>query len=127
MARRRAQPGVHVFPAGNVSKLLESLRAWSSEDFAAVLKREIEGFPLGVLPLSEAASASVDESCPVTVTVLRVEEVAGEIRAKIGVFFSEILTGCSCGFEPEPQSAYCEIEVRIDKGTGEVGFILISE
>lgn len=116
-----------MFPAGNVSKLLESLRAWSSEDFAAVLKREIEGFPLGVLPLSEAASASVDESCPVTVTVLRVEEVAGEIRAKIGVFFSEILTGCSCGFEPEPQSAYCEIEVRIDKGTGEVGFILISE
>ena len=108
-----------------MSKLLESLRVWPSEDFALVLKGEVEGLPPGILPLSEAASASVDESSPVTVRVLAAEEVTGEIRAKIGVFFSEILTGCSCGYEPEPQSAYCEIQVRLDKATGEAGFVLI--
>jgi hypothetical protein len=106
-------------------KLLESLRAWRSEAFAAVLKGEIEGLPPGILPLNEAASAFVDESSPVTVRVLAVEEAEEEIRAKIGVFFSEILTGCSCGYEPEPQSAYCEIQARLDKTTGEAGFALL--
>jgi hypothetical protein len=108
-----------------VPKLLESLRTWPFEDFALVLKGEVEGLPPGALPLSEAASASVDESVPVTVRVLGVEEVAGEIRAKVGVFFSEILTGCSCGYEPEPQSAYCEIQVRLDKATADAEFVLI--
>lgn len=67
----------------------------------------------------------MDESSSVTVTVLRAEEVEGKLQAKVGVFFTEILTGCSCGYEPEPQNAYCEISVWIDKTTGASGFALV--
>lgn len=115
---------VHAPPGANVSTLPESLRAWGSEIFAQTLKREIERLPFGVLPLAEAASSNVHDS-PITVSVLRVEEGEGEIRAKVGVFFAEILTGCSCGYEPEPQSAYCEIQVKIDKGSGKARFTLV--
>ncbi len=103
--------------------LPESLRAWPSDDFARILKREIESLPLGSLPLDQAASSLVHDS-PITATVLRVEEGEGAIGAKVGIFFSEILTGCSCGYEPEPQSAYCEIQVKIDKATGKAVFDL---
>jgi hypothetical protein len=103
--------------------LTHSLRAWPSESFAQTLKNEIENLPPGVLPLADAASCHVDDS-PITATVLRVEEGEGEIRAKVGVFFAEILTGCSCGYEPEPLSAYCEIQVKIDKATGKAVFEL---
>jgi len=109
-----------------VASLPESLRAWGTDVFARTLKWEIESLPLGVLPLAEAASANVDDS-PITATVLRVEEGEGEIRAKVGIFFAEILTGCSCGYEPEPQSAYCEVLLTIDKATGEAGFELAPE
>jgi hypothetical protein len=37
----------------------------------------------------------------------------------VGVFFREIVGGCSCGDEPFAADGYCEIELRIDKETAE--------
>ena len=86
-----------------------SLAAWPSAAFAQILKREIEALPPAVLPLEQGLSGGnylADES--VSVSVLRIEEEGGFIRVHLGVFFSEINAGCSCGFDPVSQPAYCE-------------------
>ena len=41
------------------------------------------------------------------------------VQAKVGVFFSEIVGGCSCGDDPITVNAYCEILVSIDKKTAQ--------
>ena len=44
------------------------------------------------------------------------------IQAKVGVFFNEIIGGCSCGDDPLSENAYCELQVSIDKVTAEAEF-----
>ena len=45
-------------------------------------------------------------------------ENPGRIDAEVGVFFTEVLAGCSCGDEPYAERGYCEVQVDIDKRTG---------
>ena len=108
--------------------LAASLRAFGSEGFTTTLKGEIEGLDPGALPLAMATTQGgrVDDS-NVSATVIRVGEDAGFIRARIGVFFSEVVGGCSCGDEPLAENAYCELQASIDKQTGEAEFAVVSE
>ena len=76
--------------------------------------------------MTKAVSGHADDS-RITAAVLRLGENEREIQAKLGIFFAEILAGCSCGDEPQPQSAYCEIQVRNDKATGEAVFGLVPD
>lgn len=104
-------------------RLLDAVRAWPSEAFATILKYEIENLPAGSLPLEQglACGGRVDDS-RVTATFLRSQEDGETILADIGVFFEEIIGGCSCGDDPLVQNAYCELRVRIDKATGAAVF-----
>lgn len=108
--------------------LPNSARDWPSGSFGQILKSEIENLAGGILPLDKgtAHGGRVDDS-PITVTVLAVADGGRDIQAGIGVFFGEIIAGCSCGDEPQTRSAYCEMEVRIDKSTGEAVFAVIPE
>lgn len=103
-----------------------SLRAWLAESFSHALKSEIESLPAGSLPLEQGVSAGgrVDDS-RITVTFLRSRDEGETIQADVGIFFDEIVGGCSCGDEPLVLNAYCEISVKIDKATGEAWFDLI--
>ena len=109
-------------------ELHDALRAWSTPDFGPVLKRELAAIPPGVLPLQHGVSPGthVDDS-EVAVTVIRATAEAGVIRARIGVFFTEVLAGCSCGDDPAPASAYCEIEVLIDQASGAARFLPVRD
>jgi len=108
-----------------VAVLGNSLRAWNSAAFAEALKADILGLGSGVLPLQQAAAGgSVDES-DVGITVLGSCESATDIHVNIGVFFAEIIAGCSCGDEPSPGNAYCELRVSIDKATGQARFEVV--
>ncbi|TSA21383.1 MAG: glucosamine--fructose-6-phosphate aminotransferase [Betaproteobacteria bacterium] len=82
------------------------------DGFAGVLKREIEALPRGSLPLAQAVSWPVDER-DLRVMVMGAEAVDGQIHARIGVFFGEIIAGCSCGDEPQMRAAYAELAVLI--------------
>ena len=106
-----------------MTQLAGSARAWPSEAFAATLKNEIERLPPGSLPLEQglASGGRIDDS-RITATFLRCHEDGGAIQADIGVFFEEIVGGCSCGDDPLVQQAYCELRVRIDRTTGEALF-----
>jgi len=103
--------------------LPHSLHAWPGETFSGTLKAEIEALPAGSLPLEKATLTGwhIDDS-HIVATVLRTEEDATGIAAAVGIFFAEIIAGCSCGDEPQSQSNYCELQVIIDKGTGNATF-----
>jgi hypothetical protein len=99
--------------------------AWPDETFSTTLKAEIEALPAGSLPLDQATVNGwhVDDS-HITATVLRVADDANTITADLGIFFAEIIAGCSCGDEPQSQHAYCELRLSIDKNTGVAKFFL---
>jgi hypothetical protein len=101
--------------------LSESMKSWNSPGFASTLKRELGALDAGQLPLQRGLSATsyaLDDKPEILFLSAAEDEAC--IRAKIGVFFFGIVAGCSCADDPtpvEPQSEYCEFEVRIDKAT----------
>jgi hypothetical protein len=103
-----------------VVKLDETLRAWNTEAFARTLKAEIEGLEIGTLPLDEGLShGGIVGDGGFSVTPLSTVEDADALIADIGIFFTELIGGCSCGDDPFPSNAYCRIRLRIDKATAE--------
>lgn len=102
--------------------LADALNAWGSPAFAVVLKRELE-LHGGELPLQRglaAGSVALDEH--IEVMYLGADDEPTHLRVRVGVFFAGILAGCSCAGDPtpvEPQNEYCELELLIDKASGE--------
>jgi hypothetical protein len=104
-----------VFPA--------SLREWGGENFAPVLKQEIEALPPGTLPLqSGVTQGGLADDAGLTAVVLRTGDAGSAVEVVVGIFFTEIVAGCSCGDEPMALNAYCELQLRIDKLTARGGF-----
>ena len=108
-----------------VTRLDNSLRAWETDAFAGTLKADILGLGAGVLPLHEAAAGGCVDEGDIEITVLDSTDDATEIHVNVGVFFAEIIAGCSCGDEPSTSNAYCELRVSIDKATGLARFAVI--
>ncbi len=108
--------------------LPESVADWRKTSFTHTLKRELERLGPGGLPLQQGSSRGgpVDDR-DIEVSVIRVADNADAIHARVGIFFSEIIAGCSCGDEPMAQNAYCELRVAIDKATAEVAFEVVPE
>ncbi len=108
--------------------LPEALSAWDSESFAQTLQEEVERLAPGTLPLDKclARGDSVDDA-RLTARVLQYSADEDAVRAKVGIFFTEILAGCSCGEEPMPLDAYCVLQVRIDRRTAEAVFEAIQD
>jgi hypothetical protein len=108
-------------------KFLNSLRAWKSDDFARILKSEIENLERGALPLEKGVSqGGVVDASELAVTVFGAADNGAAIQANVGVFFTEIVGGCSCGDEPVANDAYCEMQIRIDKATADVEIFILS-
>jgi hypothetical protein len=101
----------------------QSLDAWQTGAFEVCLKNEIRCLGAGTLPLHQGTThgGQVDDS-DVDVLVLRSSADDTTLYAEVGVFFHEIVGGCSCGDEPMAINAYCVIQVGIDKATAEVKF-----
>jgi hypothetical protein len=109
-------------------RLPDSLLAWGSSSFEQTLKQEIENLAAGTLPLHHGVSqgGKVDDS-KITAIVLRVADESSTLDAHVGIFFSEIIGGCSCGDDPQTQNAYCEMHVCIEKPTARAVFTVIPE
>jgi hypothetical protein len=104
------------------------LNAWKTDGFRPILKAEIEGMGAEYLPLDEGTSQGgfVDDS-KITATVLSVKDEANSIAAEVGVFFTEIVAGCSCGDEPDSLKAYCRMRILIEKATANARISVIPE
>jgi hypothetical protein len=113
-----------------MTALPESLHAWGTPQFNTALKRELESLRVEQLPLQQGlVSGSYVLDDKHSVMIISVDEAAVFIRAKVGVFFSGIIAGCSCADDPTPVEAlneYCELWVEIDKRNGEAKISLVS-
>ena len=109
-------------------KLLSSLNAWHSAAFPQALKAELEQLATGSLPLDKAVTQGgyVDDS-HITATVLSAEENSQVIHARAGIFFTEIVINCGCGDEPMEINAYCELQISIDKTSGQADFEIMQD
>jgi len=109
-------------------KLANALRDWKSDAFKPSLKAELLQLGSNVLPLHLGVSQGgmVDEK-DLEVTVFGAVDDDQQIHAHVGAFFTEIVICCGCGDDPMPINGYCELQVSIDKHTGEAAFALHSD
>jgi len=109
--------------------LPKSLNAWGTPAFKEMLKQEIEQLDAAQLPLQQGLSrTSYATDSPHTAIVIGIAEDARFIHAKVGIFYSGIIAGCSCADDPTPvteETEYCEVRVDIDKATAEATVTLI--
>lgn len=111
-------------------RLLNALKAWGSPAFAATLKQELEQLDASELPLQQGLTVSSHALDDFSVRILSSAEVADAIHARIGIFYSGLIAGCSCADDPtpvEPQTEYCEARVSIDKQSGQGRVTLLTE
>ena len=111
-----------------MTRLKLSLNDCRSGLFARQLKHELEHLQAGTLPLEQATTqgGQVDDS-NIAVNVIEVREHGDWICARVGIFFNEVVGGCSCGDDPLSVNAYCQIQVSIDRASAEAEFAVIAE
>lgn len=109
-------------------RLPNTLSAWGTDAFAQMLKDELEAFKASALPLDAAATPGCHiGEAPVKVTVLGADADARSLRVRVGAFFTEIVASCGCGDDPYEQSAYCELDVVIDRATAATMFSVVQD
>lgn len=91
---------------------------------ADILSREIASLPDDSLPLVGEQGGRIDPDS-IGVTLLSRASEPGRVELVIGVFFTEIIGGCSCGEEPFSSPGYRELRLRIDRASG--GAVWVSE
>ena len=110
-------------------QLNQTLHAWGTPDFKAVLKQEIAQLGVDQLPLQQGlTSANYVTAAPISVMIHHVAEMDNIIRVRAGVFYQGILGGCSCADDPTPTSEsneYCEVQLDIDKSTAVTTVVLV--
>ncbi|AGA34037.1 hypothetical protein TVNIR_2394 [Thioalkalivibrio nitratireducens DSM 14787] len=112
-------------------RLNRSLQAYGTPDFEATLKEELAALGPDVLGLQQgltAGSISLGEN--LGVMPLRVTDSPAAICVRAGIFFNSILSGCACADDPTPENEnaeYCEIDLEIERNTGEVRIAPVTE
>ena len=104
-------------------RLTKAVTAVGTPRFAAVLKQELEHLGERAMPLQQGLRQSgCVGSTPPTVTVLGMDEGGDPVRVRVGVFYTGVIGGCNCADDPSPVdelTEYCELDVRIDRRSGE--------
>lgn len=79
--------------------------------------------PINALPLQQGLSqGDMASELPEKITVMSSKETETQIILKLGVFFTEIISGCSCGDDPASINGYCEMQLTIEILTGNAKF-----
>lgn len=108
-----------------MTRLVNSLKKWASEDFKKVLKQELEALADGVLPLDQATcQGGKADGSDISALINSATENDSKIHINVGIFFDEIIAGCNCGDDPMAENTYCELLVSIDKASAEADFTI---
>jgi len=112
-------------------RLPRSRNAWGTPEFKDVFKQEFERIEAALLPLQQGLTLSSHVSDQAfQVMILGVNEEAGLIRVKAGIFYTGIIAGCSCADDPTPideQNEYCVVQFDIDRATAQTTVALLAE
>ena len=108
-----------------MTSLTQSLKHWNTPGFETALKAELASLDDGVLPLQLAAThGGMVDGNNLAISVISTSEAGDNLLARVGIFFTEVVGGCSCGDEPFEANAYCVLDIRLDKSTGVAQFVL---
>src|SRR3569833_3193149 len=111
-------------------RLARTLDAWGTPKYNEVLKEEVQQLGTAQLPLQQGLSAtSYEEGDKFDEMIIGASEAEGGIRIKAGIFYTGIISGCSCADDPtpvEPQGEYCEVQFDIDRTTAATMFAFFS-
>ena len=109
-------------------RLPDTIAAWNTPGFTAVLQREL-ATQAAALPLQQAAAfTSVVLDAPPEVMFIGAAATAERLDVRVGVFFAGIVAGCACADDPTPveaQPEYCELLLAIDRSTAAATAALI--
>jgi len=112
-------------------QLTNSINAWKTPDFNDTLKGEVEQLDAMLLPLQQGLSqGNYTSGDNFSVMVLNVSEDPEFIHAKTGIFYTGMITGCSCADDPTPvdeHAEYCEVQFDINKNTAETIVTLLTD
>ena len=109
-----------------ITSLDNALRHWGRDDFKQILKQELENLSSGTLPLYEATQrGGKPDDSNISALINSISEEQDCLKINVGVFFHEIMGGCSCGDEPPSENTYCDMLVTIDKNTAEAIFKIV--
>ena len=111
-----------------MAKLDIAMQHWNTDEFPEALVRELQALHPDVLLLHKAGNwGGPRDSDDFNITVLNITNDEQQVHARIGVFFTEIIAGCSCGDEPAPINGYCELLLRINKSTAETQIEIVQQ
>ena len=112
-------------------RLDDTLKAWGSSEFEAVLVGELTALGADGLLLHRGlthGSYALDEG--ITVMVLGASEGDGRLLIKVAVHYLGVIAGCSCADDPTPPDTtteYVELEVGIDKDTADARIEIVAD
>ncbi len=97
-----------------------------SQAFKHSLKLAIENLDPGSLPLhSFTTQGGQVDNKQITATIMQIDELEKLIHARVGIFFTEVVGGCSCGDDPYSVNAYGELLVVIDPVSADASFTAV--
>ncbi len=103
-----------------------TLKSWGTDSFSTELLNDIMLLKTGVMPLQQCLTqGDMASEHPTNVSLLSCHDSEENIVAKLAVFFTEIISGCSCGDDPGIINGYCEMQLTINKQSGEGVFQVI--
>lgn len=101
-------------------KLPETLAAWHTDLFEQTLKRELLSLQSCQLPLEKCVSqGSYVDQRDIALSLFSANDAGQELLLNVGIFFTEVVASCGCGEDPMSVSAFCKLQVRIDKTTAD--------
>lgn len=108
-------------------KLIKSLNYWGTDNFSSILKMELLELGVNSLPLDKAATAGkFINNSDIGIIILSISKNEENIKAIIGIMFTETQWAYCCGEEePMTSNAYCELEITINKLTANTIFIVL--
>lgn len=99
----------------------ETARCFGTPAFHAAFQRDIATWAKSVHGLSFLAEQGGQvPPQSIAVTLLAHEADTDRITLRAGVFFTELVGGCSCGDEPFETPGYRELTLSIERGSGAV-------
>lgn len=109
--------------------LNNSCANWDSNNFSDIFNCEIKSLDISQLPLQQGLShSSIALNDKLKATILEKTDLNDCYSIRAGLFYTGIISGCSCADDPSPQdeiTEYCEALFLINKQSAETTITLI--
>lgn len=109
--------------------LRQSCKHWHEDSFTEIFNQELAALDINQLPLQQGLShSSVALKDKLRATILDKHDRESQLYVRAGLFYTGIISGCSCADDPSPQdevTEYCEAVFSINPESAETRITLL--